>query len=177
MTVNGAMGPATAAGIVVNTGGALAFTGGLDYTSAEPISISGSGPAGNGAIENISDANTIALPITLSGEATIGTDAGTLTLGGNISADGNMLTVIGAGTITINGNMNSQDATLSLADGGTINIAGNINLGATGNLIDSSSGQDNITGVISGTATSGFDPGTYRHVFQPSRGRRPDPAR
>ena len=44
-TANGAMGPATAAGIVVNTGGALAFTGGLDYTTAEPITISGSGPA------------------------------------------------------------------------------------------------------------------------------------
>ena len=93
VTANGAMGPATAAGIVVNTGGALAFTGGLDYTTAEPITISGSGPAGNGAIENISGANTIAFPITLSGTATIGSDAGTLTLGGNISAASNTLTV------------------------------------------------------------------------------------
>ena len=64
VTANGAMGPATAAGIVVNTGGALAFTGGLDYTTAEPITISGSGPAGNGAIENISGTNTFAVPIT-----------------------------------------------------------------------------------------------------------------
>ena len=86
VTANGAMGPATATGIVVNTGGALAFTGGLDYTTAEPITISGSGPAGNGAIENISGTNTFAFPITLSGTATIGSDAGTLTLGGNISA-------------------------------------------------------------------------------------------
>ena len=39
------MGPATAAGIVVNTGGALAFAGGVNYTTAEPITISGSGPA------------------------------------------------------------------------------------------------------------------------------------
>ena len=159
VTANGAMGPATATGIVVNTGGALAFTGGLDYTSAEPITIRGSGPAGNGAIENISDANTIAFPITLSGEATIGSDAGTLTLGGDISAAGNALTVLGAGTTTINGNINSQGATVTLADSGTINIAGNINLGSTGNLTDSGSGQDNITGVISGTATSGFAPG------------------
>ena len=43
VTANGAMGPATASGIVVNTGGALAFTGGLNYTTAEPITISGSG--------------------------------------------------------------------------------------------------------------------------------------
>ena len=165
VTANGAMGPATATGIVVNTGGALAFTGGLDYTSAEPITISGSGPAGNGAIENISGANTIAFPITLSGEATIGSDAGTLTLGGNISAAGNALTVVGAGTTTINGNIDSQGATVTLADSGTINIAGNINLGSTGNLTDSSSGQDNITGVISGTATSGFAPGLTGTYF------------
>ena len=89
VTANGAMGPATATGIVVNTGGALAFTGGLHYTTAEPITISGSGPAGNGAIENISGANTFAIPITLSGAATIGSDAGTMTLGGIISTGAN----------------------------------------------------------------------------------------
>ena len=72
-------------GIVVDAGGALAFTGGVNYTSAEPITISGSGPAGNGAIENISGTNTFAVPIALSGTATIGSDAGDLTLGGNIS--------------------------------------------------------------------------------------------
>ena len=86
VTASGAMGPATATGIVVNTGGALAFTGGFDDTTAEPITISGSGPAGNGAIENIGGANTIAFPITLSGAATIGSDAGSMTLGGDISA-------------------------------------------------------------------------------------------
>ena len=42
-----------------------------------------------------------------------------------------------------------------MAGTGTINIAGNINLGALGNLIDSGSGQDTISGVISGTATFG----------------------
>ena len=35
--------------------------------------------------------------------------------------------------------------------GTTIDIAGNINLGTTANLTDSSSGQDTIAGVISGT--------------------------
>ena len=83
---DGAMGPATAAGIAVDTGGALAFTGGLDYTAAEPITISGSGPAGDGAIENIGGSNAFAIPIALSGAATIGSDAGTMTLGGEISA-------------------------------------------------------------------------------------------
>ena len=177
VTANGAMGPATAAGIVVNTGGALAFTGGLDYTSAEPITISGSGPAGNGAIENISGANTIAFPITLSGAATIGSDAGTLTLGGNISAGSNTLTVIGAGTTTIDGNIICQGGGVNLAGSGTINIAGNINLGSTGNLTDSSSGQDNDYRCHQRHCHLGIRPRAYRHVFQPSRGPGPDPAR
>ena len=157
VTANGAMGPATAAGIVVNTGGALAFTGGLNYTTAEPITISGSGPAGNGAIENISGANTFAIPITVPGTAVIGSVAGSYDARQPISS--------------------CQGAGVTLTGAGTINIAGNINLGPEGNLTDSSSGPDTITGVISGTATSGLRPGTHRHLFQPSRGPGPDPAR
>ncbi len=172
VTANGAMGPATAAGIVVNTGGALAFTGGLHYTTAEPITISGSGPAGNGAIENISGTNTFAIPITAVRDGGDRLrcrhhDSRRQYLRGR-----NMLTVVGAGTTTINGNIICQGGNVNLAGSGTINIAGNINLGLTGNLTDSSSGQDTITGVISGTATLGIRPGTHRHLFQPSRGRR-----
>ena len=66
-----------------------------------------------------------------------------MTLGGNISAGPNTLTVVGAGTTTINGNIICQGGSVTLAGSGTINIAGNINLGSTGNLTDSSSGQDN----------------------------------
>ena len=106
VTANGAMGPATATGIVVNTGGALAFTGGLHYTTAEPITISGSGPAGNGAIENISGANTFAIPITVPGTAVIGSVAGSMTLGSNIICQGAGVTLTGAGAIHIAGNIN-----------------------------------------------------------------------
>ena len=155
-TANGAMGPATATGIVVNAGGALAFAGGVNYTTAEPITISGSGPAGNGAIENISGTNTFAAPITLSGTAAIGSDAGAMTLGGNISAGSSSLTVVGAGTSTINGTIICQGGSVSLAGSGAINIAGNINLGLAGNLVDAGSGPATITGTISGTATAGF---------------------
>ena len=144
VAANGAMGPATATGIVVNTGGALAFTGGLHYTTAEPITISGSGPAGNGAIENISGTNTFAITITVPGTAVIGSDAGTLTLGSNIVCQGAGITLTGAGAI---------------------HIAGNINLGPAGNLTDSGSGQDTITGVITGTAISGFVQGLTGTYF------------
>jgi autotransporter-associated beta strand protein len=165
VAANGAMGPATAAGIVVNAGGALAFTSGLHYATAEPITISGSGPAGSGAIENIQGTSTIASAITLSGPAAIGSDSGTMTLGGSISTGPNTLTVIGAGTTTINGNITCQGGSLTLAGSGTINIAGNINLGLLGNLTDSSSGRDKITGAISGAATSGFVQGLAGTYF------------
>jgi fibronectin-binding autotransporter adhesin len=174
---NGAMGPATAAGIVVNTGGALAFTGGLHYTTAEPITISGSGPAGNGAIENIGGTNTFSIPITLSDSATIGSDAGTMILVGSISAGLSTLTVVGAGTTTITGSIICQGGNVNLAGSGAINIAGNINLGPEGNLTDSSSGHDKITGVISGTATSGFVHGLTGTYFNlPAAGNLIQPA-
>ena len=64
--------------------------------------------------------------------------------------------MVGAGTTAIKGNITCQGGSVTLAGSGTIDIAGNINLGLTGNLTDSSSGQDKITGVISGTTTSGF---------------------
>ena len=83
--------------------------------------MSGSGPAGNGAIENVSGANTFLGPITLSGGATIGSDADSLTLGGNISAGPNTLTVVGAGTTTINGNILCQGGSVNLAGSGAIN--------------------------------------------------------
>ena len=101
----------------------------------------------------------------MSGTAAIGSDAGTLTLGGNISTGASTLTLVGAGTTTINGNIVCQGGSVTLAGSGTIKIAGNINLGSLGNLSDSSSGQTTITGVISGTATSGIVQGLIGNYF------------
>ncbi|HEV8060173.1 MAG TPA: DUF4214 domain-containing protein [Gemmataceae bacterium] len=78
--------------------------------------------------------------------------SGTITNAGN-----GTLSISGSGTTTINGNLLCQGSGgVTLAGTGTIIIAGNINLGPTGNLIDSGSDQATITGVISGTATSGL---------------------
>ena len=157
VTANAAMGPASAAGVVVNSGGALAFGGGVDYTTAEPITINGSGPAGNGAIENISGANVFAAPITLSSNATIGSDAGVISINSKISTGANTLSLVGAGLTTINGDTTSQGfGGVNLAGSGAVTISGKVNLGALGSLVDSGSGQDVINGVISGTASSGY---------------------
>ena len=108
-------------------------------------------------IENIERHEHLCRPYhALTGAATIGSDAGTLTLARNISVGANSLTVLGAGATTINGNIICQGGSVTLAASGTINIAGNIDLGPLGNLTDSGSGQATISGAISGTATSGF---------------------
>ena len=70
--------------------------------TADPITIAGAGPAGKGAIENISGTNTFAGAITLAAVATIGSDAGTLNLTGpTINMNCGSLTTVGAGNINI----------------------------------------------------------------------------
>jgi autotransporter-associated beta strand protein len=165
ISADGALGPATATGIVVNPGGALAVSGGIRYTMAEPITLSGAGPAGNGALENLSGANTLINPITLAGPTTIGSDAGTLTLNGNIAAGSSTLTLAGAGAMMVNGSITCRGGSLILADSGAVTVAGKIDLGAQGNLTDSGSGHDTISGVIAGTAASAFIPGLIGTYF------------
>ncbi len=187
-TTNGAMGSASAAGVVVESGGALALSGGVNYSTGESVSISGSGPAGNGAIENISGSNSFAGAVTLSGSATIGADAGSLTLSGGGSLGAYNLTVAGTGATTIGGALTSDGGTLTgdastattisadvstpgiygltLAGTGAVNVTGNIDLGATGNLTVTASANDTISGVISGEASSATTAGLYGTYFQ-----------
>ena len=69
------------------------------------------------------------------------------------------LTIAGVGTTTISGNLVSDGiGGVTLAGAGTIDITGNINLGSGGNLVDFASGQDLISGAISGSASSGLGP-------------------
>ena len=80
---NGALSAAN--GSVVVSGGVLALpaSGGITLSSDEAITITGTG-----AVENLGGSNAIAGPITASGLATIGCDAGTLSVSGDISCQG-----------------------------------------------------------------------------------------
>lgn len=113
VSADGALG--TSAGTTsVTSGAALGFDGGINYSTAEPVTIAGTGPAGAGAIENISGANTFAGPITLSANSTIGATAGSLTLTGSINTNGKALTFLGAvnlgGAITGTAGLNKTGA-------------------------------------------------------------------
>ncbi len=106
--VNSALGT-VAGGTTVAIGAALGFSSNVNYTTTEPVNIAGTGPAGNGAIENISGTNSFAGPITLAASASIGSIAGLLTLGGTISGTG-PLTLTGAGNLTVNGVISGSPA-------------------------------------------------------------------
>jgi fibronectin-binding autotransporter adhesin len=106
--------------INVASGGSYALSG-TGITVATPISIAGQGAGNTGAINNISGNNTLTGAITLNGDGSIGSAAGTLSVNGNITAAGSFfspipsgnLTFTGAGNITVNGQI--QNAPLVTA--------------------------------------------------------------
>ncbi len=97
---------------LVNATGLGTAQGGIDLGTV-PLNIAGPGPNSAGAIENISGPNKIGGPITLGGATTIGSDAGALTIGGNIitnpviggATTNRLLTFTGAGNTVVNGNI------------------------------------------------------------------------
>ncbi len=106
LAANNALGDGVHSTVQVLDGGGLGFSGGINYSTPQAVSIIGSGSAGNGAVENVSGTNSFAGPITLNlgGDATVGADSGTaLILSGNIDLFAQTLTVTGAGNTTITG--------------------------------------------------------------------------
>jgi fibronectin-binding autotransporter adhesin len=136
----------TVAGITtVGSGATLRFDGPLVYTGLEPITINGNGVSGVGAI-NINGGNvTLPGPVTLTGNATIGSET-----------SGSKLTLSGAITMPL-------VSDLSFTGAGNIDVTqgfGNGTTGATNNLIKNGAGTVTLLGTNTYNGTTTINAGT-----------------
>ena len=111
VTVNSALGT-NAAGTSVTAGATLKLTG-VTYSTAEPLTINGTGVGGGGALLN-SGTSTFAGLITALTNATINADGGVLNLTGGLVKDGTTLTFTGGGSINISSVISGASANSDL---------------------------------------------------------------
>lgn len=112
----------TAAGTTVASGAALQIEGGI-AVGAEALTLNGFGIANDGALRNMSGANSYGGAITLGSAVRINADAGMLTLG-TITGAGQNLTLGGAGDTTITGSVGTTTGTLTKDGSGTVTLSG-----------------------------------------------------
>ncbi len=101
VNTNNALGTA-ASGTTVASGAVLNLNN-VNYSTAEPLTLNGSGISNGGALTN-SGTSTFAGPINAATNATINAGGGTLNLTGGISKNGTTLTIAGGGTVNITSN-------------------------------------------------------------------------
>lgn len=129
---NSALGT-TGTGTTVATGAALQLQNNITVTG-EPLTLNGTGISSDGALRNFSGNNTWTGAVTLGSSpgATIQSDAGLLTISGNITGNTRTLTVDGAGNTTLSGTIGTTTGGLIKNDSGTLTVSGtNTFTGAT----------------------------------------------
>ena len=136
VTSNDALGTG-AAGTTVNSGGQLRVAG-VAYSTAEALSINGTGLSGLGALYSVGAVDSsYAGQVTVASNATIGSIGNSLTLTGGIVTNGTTVTLFGNSTGAVNVN--------------TVGISGS---GAGSNVIvDASSVTLNAASTYNGTTT------------------------
>ena len=101
VNTNNALGTAASGTTVAN--GAVLNLNNVNYATAEPLTLNGSGISNGGALRN-TGTSTFAGPINAATNATINTGGGTLNLTGGVSKNGTTLTIAGGGTVNITTN-------------------------------------------------------------------------
>jgi autotransporter-associated beta strand protein len=119
---NNALGTAVAGTTVSGSGAAIKLTG-VNYTTAEALSINGTGISNGGALVN-SGTSTFAGAVTAATNATINTGGGSLTFTGGLIKNGTVLTLTGGGTVNVNtvGISGSSANSDLIVDGTTANL-------------------------------------------------------
>jgi MYXO-CTERM domain-containing protein len=129
----------------VTSTGNLQLQGGISLANA--VTLNSTGTSGGGAIDNFAGNNTLSGPVTVTGASRIQSDAGTLTVAGNVGLGTNTLNVGGASNTVING-------AISGTGGLTKDGAGTLTLGTA----NSFTGATAINaGTIIANATSVFN--------------------
>ncbi|MBB5035635.1 autotransporter-associated beta strand repeat-containing protein [Prosthecobacter vanneervenii] len=100
VTSNNALGT-NATGTAVGSGGTLLLNN-VNYSTAEDLTLNGSGVGGGGALRN-SGTSTYSGQITAATDASINAGGGILTLTGGLVKDGTVLTITGGGTVYVSG--------------------------------------------------------------------------
>src|SRR5882724_7204651 len=120
VNTNNALGTAASGTTVAN--GAVLNLNNVNYATAEPLTLNGSGISNGGALRN-TGTSTFAGPINAATNATINTGGGTLNLTGGVSKNGTTLTIAGGGTvnITTNGITGALANSDLVVDGTTVN--------------------------------------------------------
>src|SRR5204863_9944359 len=91
---------------------------------AEALTLNGTGISSDGALRNISGANSYGGDITLGSASRINSDAGTLTLSGAIGGATQNLTVGGSGNTTLSGIIGTTTGSLTKDGSGTVILSG-----------------------------------------------------
>ncbi|MGA2854711.1 MAG: autotransporter-associated beta strand repeat-containing protein, partial [Verrucomicrobiota bacterium] len=121
VSANNALG-ATGGGTVVSNGAALGFQS-VTYSSAEPVTISGTGVSNSGALYAASGVSTFAGSVTMAASSSVGVVSGLyLTLNGAISG-GFDLTKSGAGWLTLGGTSSNTYGGTTYVNEGTLALA------------------------------------------------------
>jgi autotransporter-associated beta strand protein len=119
---NAALGSASQ-GTTVSAGGALMLPGGVNYALPEPLTITGPGPTGQGALENAGGDNVFAGPVTVAGDATIGVTSGKLTVSGGVTLPASSaLDKSGAGVLSLRGGIDWGASSLVSVTAGTLRL-------------------------------------------------------
>ena len=139
-------------GTRVRTDAALEIASGITVAN-EALTLSGTGIANGGAMRSLSGSNAWNGPITLEATSRINTDAGTLTIGGQIGGAGRDLTIGGGGNTIVNGVIGTGPGTLTHDGAGTLTLNGaNSFTGLTTNIGGTLANNGSLSGGVSNAA-------------------------